>query len=203
MSSLPLLFLVERRQERVALRDVAWSATPRAERLYRTLVGRVEGDLELAVLTYSEAFTVLRLGRVDESGRLLDAAHRIVERCAPFMVHLLATMATFSRIVGRVAPGTRLRPGAFRLRRLIALAALSCLLEVCLVSSAERFRLRVYVLGHAYGLAARILLRESERLARQRSWTAREWARIQSIHGDFVTLKDELLGSLRVLLASL
>ena len=49
----------------------------------------------------------------------------------------------------------------------------------------------------------RYLLRDSERMIRQGSWSPAEWELIRSIHGDIVTLTQELLSSLRILLSSL
>jgi hypothetical protein len=46
-------------------------------------------------------------------------------------------------------------------------------------------------------------MRESERMISRGSWSAADWERIESIHGDFVTLTEELLRSLKTLLASL
>jgi len=203
VSSLPVLFLFSRRQQRGAFRRQEWVLTPRAESLYRSVAGRVEVDLDLAVLTYTEAFAARELGSPEGARRLLDAGHDLVERCAPAVVRLLAAMATFARVASVVAPVEPLRPGAFRLVPLAGLAALSLVLDLVLVSTCERFRLRVYLLGHAYGLALRRLVGDSEAMIRRGSWTPVEWERIRAIHGDFVTLKDELLRSLRILLTSL
>ena len=203
VGSLPVLFLVGRRQDRVALRDWQYVLTPRAERLYRFLVKRVEGDLDLAVLTYTEAFALRERGERDGAFKTLDAGHSVVERAAPGMLRLLAAMATFSREAATVPPAPPLRPAAFRLLPLVVIAAASRVFDNVLVSTSERFRLRVYLLGHGYGLAVRYLLRDSERLIRRGSWSAAEWEHIRSIHSDIVTLTEELLGSLRILLSSL
>jgi hypothetical protein len=119
------------------------------------------------------------------------------------MLRLLAAMATFSQQAEAVAPVAALRPSAFRLLPLFALAAASRILDSLLISTSERFRARVYLLGHGYGLAVRYLLRDSERMIHQGSWSAAEWQRIGSIHSDIVTLTGELLRSLRILLGSL
>jgi hypothetical protein len=203
VSSLPLLFALGRRQDQAVQRGWQCALTPRGERLYRSLAHHVEADLELAVLTYSEAFAVGERGGRAEALRLLSTGHSLVERCASKLVRLLAGMATFSRQTRVVASLPPLRPRAFRLRALTSLAALGRALDAVLVSASERFRLRLYLLGHGYGLAARTLLRDSERMLRRGSWTEAEWRRIQSIHGDFTTLTGELLGSLRALLTSL
>jgi hypothetical protein len=203
VGTLPLFFALGRRQEEATHRAWRYALTPRVERLYRSLAQRVEGDLDLAVITYTEAFAVREAGSEEEALRLLGAGHTLVERCAPGLLRLLAGMATFSRVAEVVAPMAPLRPRAFRLLPLAALAAAGRALDHVLVSAGERFRLRVYLLGHGYGLAARSLIRESERMIHRGSWTASDWKRIESIHGDFVTLTEELLRSLKTLLASL
>ncbi|MFI5184215.1 MAG: hypothetical protein ACHQNV_07450 [Vicinamibacteria bacterium] len=203
IGSLPVLVFVGRRQDRVAHREWEYRLTARGEGLYQSVLGRIEGDLDLAVLTYTEAFALGERGLHDDALRALEAGHGVVERAAPGMLRLLAAMATFSRATEAMAPVPSLRPVGFRLPPLVALAATSRLLDAVLVSVSERFRVRVYLLGHAYGLAVRYLLRDSERMIRRGSWSAAEWRRLQSIHGDIMTLTDELLRCLRVLLGSL
>jgi hypothetical protein len=203
VGTLPLFFALGRRQDQATHRTWEYPLTPRGERLYRTLAGGVEGDLELAVLTYSEAFAIRESGSHSEALRLLCAGHTLVESCGSRLLRLLAAMSTFSRQAQAVAPMTPLEPRSFRLLPLAAMAALGRALDHVLVSTPERFRLRVYLLAHGYGFAARSLLRDSERMVRRGSWNAAEWQRIQSIHGDFTTLTRELLGSLRALLTSL
>ena len=203
VGSLPLLFALGRRQDHAVRREWDWALTARGEQLYRTLAHRVEGELELAALTYSEAFAIRKRGSHAEALRLLTTGHTLVERSASRLLRLLAGMATFSQQAEIVAPLPPLQPRAFRLLPLATLAALGSVLDRVLVSAAERFRLRVYLLGHGYGFAARSLLADSERMIRRGSWSATEWRRIESIHADFATLTGELLESLHALLTSL
>jgi hypothetical protein len=203
VGTLPLLFALGRRQDHAARREWHWTLTDRGEQLYRALAHGVEGDLELAVLTYSEAFAIRQRGSHSEALRLLCTGHALVERCASRLLRLLAGMATFSQQAEVMAHVPPLEPRAFHLLPLATLAALGNVLDRILVSAAERFRLRVYLLGHGYGFAARSLLKDSERMIRRGSWSAAEWNRIESIHADFTTLTEELLGSLRALLTSL
>jgi hypothetical protein len=203
VGSLPLLFALGRRQDQAARQAWECGLTARAELVYRILAHRVEGDLELAVLTYSEAFAIREHGSYAEAIRLLSTGHSHVERCASSLLRLLAGMATFSQQAETMAPIPPLEPGAFRLLPLTTLAALGRVLDHVLVSAAERFRLRVYLLGHGYGFAARSLLRDSERMIRRGRWSAAEWDRIESIHSDFAALTREMLGTLRALLTSL
>jgi hypothetical protein len=112
-------------------------------------------------------------------------------------------MATFSRMVSAMAPVRPLRPKAFHVAEIVSLAYLNRLLHQFLVSTAERFRLRVYVLGRCFGIATRYLFTSTRRIAERQSESEREWEQIQAIRSDFQLLTDESLDSLRVLLTSL
>lgn len=202
-STLVVLFVFGRRNERAVKRDWELLLTPKGEKLYRAIEGRVQGELELADLTYEEAFIVRELGSLDEAIRLLDAGYHIIERFAPSMLRLLAAMAVFSRMVAAMAPVRPLRPRDFRLTQLASLAHLNRLLHQFLVSTAERFRLRVYILGRSIALATSFLFRSTRRIVDRQPEADREWEQIQAIRQDFQTLTDESLESLRVLLTSL
>lgn len=202
-STLAVLVLLGRRNERAVRRDWALLLSPRGERLYRRVEDKVQTDLALADSLYDEAFNVRELGSVDEAIRLLDVGARIIENFAPSMLRLLAAMATFSRMVSAMAPVRPLRPKDFRLAEIVSLAYLNRLLHQLLVSSAERFRLRVYILGRCFGVATRYLLGATGRIARRQDESEREWQQIQAIRNDFQSLTDESLESLRVLIDSL
>jgi hypothetical protein len=203
VSGLLVLFVFGRRNERAVRRDWELLLTPRGERVYRSIEGRVQSQLELADITYDEAFTVRELGSLDEARQLLDAGFRVIERFAPSMLKLLSSMATFSRMVSAMAPIPPLRPQGFRLAQLASLAYLNQILHQFLVSTTERYRLRVYVLGRGFGLATRYLLHSTRRVVSRQPEAEKEWDQIQAIRQDFQTLTDESLLSLKVLLTSL
>jgi len=198
-----VLFLFGRRNERAVRRDWELLLTPRGEKVYRTIEGRVQGEMALADLTYDEAFSVRALGSVDEAKRLLDVGYKVIERFSPSMLQLLSTMARFSRMVSAMAPVTPLRPRDFRLTEIASLAYLNGLVHQFLVSTAERFRLRIYILGQSFGLATRVLLRATRRIVHDEPEAEREWEQIESVREDFQTLTRDSLDSLRVLLTSL
>jgi hypothetical protein len=112
-------------------------------------------------------------------------------------------MAAFSRMVSAMAPVQPLRPRDFRLVQLASLAQLNRVLHQFLVSTAERFRLRIYILGRGFGMATRFLLRATERIVRRDRETDREWHQVEAIRADFQTLTRESLESLRALLTAL
>ena len=203
VGGLIVLFLLGRRNERAVRRDWDLLLTPRGEKLYHSIARRVQGEMELADLTYEEAFTIRQLGSIQEAEHLLDVGFKVIERFAPTMLRLLSAMATFSRMVSAMAPVPPLRPQGFRLPQLMSLAYLNQLLHQFLVSTAERFRLRVYIIGRGFGLATRFLLGSTRRILDKAPDHEREWEQIEAIRGDFQTLTDESLASLRVLLTSL
>lgn len=203
LSVLIVLFLFGRRNERAVRRDWELLLTPKGERVLKTIEGRVQSHLDLADLTYDEAFSVRELGSLEEAKHLLDVGFRVIEQFSPSMLRLLAAMATFSRMVSAMAPVTPLRPAGFRLAQLASLAYLHQFLHQFLVSTGERFRLRLYVLGRGFGLATRYLLQSTRRIVSNDPEAEREWQQIEALREDFQTLTDESMASLRTLLTSL
>ena len=198
-----ILYLLGRRDEGKVRRDWELLLTPRGEKVYRNIESRVQSEMALADMTYDEAFTVKELGSVEEAKHLLDVGYKVIEKFSPNMLKLLAAMATFSRMVSAMAPVTPLRPQAFRITQIASLAYLNQLVHRFLVTTAERYRLRVYILGRSFGLATRFLLDSTRRIVDNEPEADREWDQIQAVRQDFQTLTDESLESLRVLLTSL
>jgi len=202
LSCFVVLFLLGRRDERAIRRDWELLLTPKGESLYRNIEGRVHNELALADLTYDEAFSVRELGSVDEAKKLLDVGYKVIEKFSPNMLNLLTAMANFSRMVSAMAPVTPLRPRDFKLTQIVSLAYLNGLIHQFLVSTAERYRLKLYILGQSFGLATRFLLESTQKIAQGAPEADREWEQIQAIREDFQSLTDESLESLRVLLTS-
>jgi len=200
---IPFLYLLARRNERQVRRDWELLLTPKGEQLYRTIETRVSSEMQLAPMTYDEAFSVRELGSLEEAKHLLDVGYRVIEKFAPSMLRLLAAMSTFSRMVSAMAPIKPLRPQGFRLAQIASLAYLNQFLHNFLVTTAERYRLKVYILGRSFGLATRFLLSSTKRIAEGQPNAEKEWEQIQFVREDFQTLTDESLESLRVLLTSL
>jgi hypothetical protein len=198
-----VLFLFGRRNERVIRRDWELLLTPKGEKLYRNIEGRVNNEMALADVTFDEAFAVRELGSVDEAKKLLDVGYRVIEKFSPNMLQLLAAMANFSRMVSAMAPVSPLRPKDFRLTQIVSLAYLNGVLHQFLVSTSERYRLKLYILGRSFALGTRFLLDSTERIVRGEPEADREWDQIQAIRHDFQNLTGESLDSLRLLLTSL
>jgi len=200
---LVLLYLDGRRRERAVLRDWELVLTPKGERTYRWMESRVHSDLLLANLTYTRAFSARDVGSVDEAHRLLDVGCKLIEQFAPTMLRSLAAMAVLSRMVAAMAPVRPLRPRKFRLRQLANLAYLNQFVHHFLVSTSERFRLRVTILGRGFALLSRIALRSTDRIRTGSPDGDSEWQQIEAVRKDLHTLSDESLETFRILLTSL
>jgi hypothetical protein len=198
-----ILFLFGLRNERAVERDWELLLTPRGEKLYHSIRKRVSSEMALADMTYAEAFAVRELGSVDEAKHLLDVGYRVIEQFSPNMLKLLAAMATFSRMVSAMAPVTPLRPKDFRLAQIVSLAYLNSVLHQFLVSTSERYRLRLYIVGRSFALGTRFLLDSTRRILGGEPEAEREWSQIQTIRHDFQVLTEESLDSLKILLTSL
>ena len=203
VGGLALLALLGRRDERRVRKDWELMLTPKGELLYTSMESQFRTDLELMNATYDEAVAVRELGSMDDAIELLDAGFRIIEHFAPSLLKLLAAMATFSRMVSAMAPVAPLRPHRFQVGGLRGLAYLNQVLHHFLVTTAERFRLRVYILGRAVGLAVRYMVRSTQRISEHGRDADREWEQIAALREDFSTLTAESLESLKALLVSM
>ena len=204
-STLLVLFLMARRNERAVREDWETLLTPKGEKLYHNMEGRVRSELGMAELTFEHAEAYRELGTVDEALRLLDLGYRVIEKFSPSMLRLLAAMATFSRMVSAIAPVPPLRPRDFKLVQLASLAYLNVMLHQFLVSASERFRLKVYILGRSFALASRYLLKSIRTIGSPvtEAEKQKEWEQIAAIRSDFQSLTDESLDSLRLLLTAM
>ena len=202
-SCLLVLVLIGRRNERLIRRDWELLLTPRGEKVYGAIEGKVRAEIGMADLSFEHAMVYRELGTTEEAIRLLDVGYRVIEKFAPDMLRLLAMMATFSRMVSAIAPVRPLRPKDFRLVQVSSLAYLHGMLHQFLVSASERYRLKMYILGRSFGLATRFLLKSIQNLGAGATEAAREWDQIEAIRSDFQTLTDESLDSLRVLLTAM
>ena len=203
VGGLVLLFLLGRRDERRVRKDWELVLTPKGRRIYSSMESQLKADLELMNATYDEAASFRELGSIDDAKDLLDAGFRIIEHFAPNLLKLLAAMATFSRMVSAMAPVAPLRPRSFQVGGIRGLAYLNQVLHHFLVTTAERFRLRVYILGRCVGLAVKYMVRSTRKISEHGRDADREWDQIAAIREDFGALTAESLESLKVLLVSM
>jgi hypothetical protein len=203
VGGLVVLFLLGRRNESHVRRDWELVLTPKGRRIYSSMETQFHTDLELMNATYDEAVSFKELGSLEDAKDLLDAGFKIIEHFAPNLLKLLAAMATFSRMVSAMAPVAPLRPQQFRTGGLRGLAYLNQLLHHFLVTTSERFRLRLYILGRSVGLAVRYMVRSTGKITSGAKDVDREWDQIDAIRGDLGTLTRESLESLKALLVSM
>lgn len=203
VGGLVLLVLLGRRDERRVRKDWELVLTPKGQRIYASMDAQFKSDLELMNATYDEAASFRELGSMEDARDLLDAGFRVIEHFAPNLLKLLAAMATFSRMVSAMAPVAPLRPRDFQVSGLRGLAYLNQVLHQFLVTTSERFRLRLYILGRCVGLAVRYMVRSTEKIAAGGKDVDREWEQIDAIRGDLGALTTESLESLKLLLVSM
>ena len=171
--------------------------------LYARMRSQLDGDLAMADYAYDKAEEHRQGGSVDEALRLVELGYTMIERAAPDLRRLLAGMAVFSRMVSAMVPVAPLRPRDFKMAQLASLAALNQVLHRFVVTSAERFRLRLYVLGQGLAVVLRYLGGSTRRIRDTRSTLDRDWEDVAALRSDFRTISDESLESFRICLASL
>src|SRR5688572_15746093 len=203
LGGLVVLFLLGRRDERRVRKDWELVLTPKGRRIHSSMEAQFNTDLELMNATYDEAVAFRELGSMEDARDLLDAGFRIIEHFAPNLLKLLAAMATFSRMVSAMAPIAPIRPQQFQVSGVRGLAYLNQVLHHFLVTTSERYRLRLFILGRSVGLAVRYMVRSTGKIASGAPDADREWDQIAAIRGDLGTLTTESLESLKTLLVSM
>lgn len=193
---LVLLFVDGRRRERAIEREWELVLTPRGQRRLERFAAGVHDELALAELTYERAEEAREQGDLTAAYRLVDSGCELISAFAPKMVHALAAWMVLSRMAAAVAPVHPLRPRDFKLAQLVQLAYLSRFLHHLVVSTAERFRLRVYMLQRGFRTVGALALR-------WRGAPVTHWSELAAAHHDMGILSEESLESLRILLVSL
>ncbi|MEW5975348.1 MAG: hypothetical protein AB1898_06020 [Acidobacteriota bacterium] len=151
----------------------------------------------------NEAVEVKQRGNLEEALRFLSIGGDVIERFTPSLLCLLAIMTHFSRMAAAITPVKPLVPEHFQLSEVANLAQLHRLLHQFVVSTGQRFRLKLHIIGKALSITSRYLLRHIEDVILRRSPEEKDWQQVVSISQDFQRLSDESLQSFRVLLDSL
>jgi hypothetical protein len=197
------LFVDGQRRER-RLRD-QWelALSPRSKALVAVARARVEGELGLIDLMYSDAEEKRAAGQAADAIEFLDAGCRLIEAYCPTMLRSLAALSVLSRMASAIAPVQPLRPRGLKLRELRRLALVNQFVHEFLVSTQERLRLRVFILARGFMTIARLVARATFHLRERPTPAAPEWQRLDEARHDLRSLSDEWLESLRILLVSL
>jgi hypothetical protein len=198
-----VLVLAGLRSQATVLRDWQTVLKPWGEGVYEELERHVEGELRMADYAYSKAVDARAAGFSREAIRLLGIGSSSVQRMSPDMVTLLRGMSVVSRMAAAITVVEPLRARHFRLPRLTSLVALAGFAHHLLVSTAERYRLRAFVLRRGFGMTTRFLLERTERICSRCQATETDWDRIEAARADLRTLSRESLQTFQVLLRSL
>jgi hypothetical protein len=171
--------------------------------------GAIEA-LELQVLCDGAAVESARIGamsareRADfpQATRLAGLAYRAVEEATPDRLKRLRAMGVCIRMATAILPVQPLKPRNFRLAQLSSLAGLSSFIHHLLVSTGERFLLRLYVLGLGYRIIARSLSGSSGGITQDvgDDWA---WDAFDRATADWSSLEREHVESFRVFVLSL
>jgi hypothetical protein len=201
-SSLIVLYLHGRMNERAAWRQWTTLLEGRSEAIYKRARERIDDRLTLVDCAYEQAFEARKAGSLDEAIEFLGVGYDIVENIAPDLQRLVAGMAVLSRMASGLAPVPPLRSADFRNVGVANLAQVAGILHVFLVSAKERFRLRLFVLSRGFTLVTRWLFFWTQRIRAMRPLEPGPWQEVHALQHDFRKLSDESIESLRVLLLS-
>jgi len=199
------LYLEGRRRERRVERDWELALTPKGEKLLHALELQTRADLSMVDFTYTRAQEAQDIGHTTEALRLLDAGCRLIEQYCPSMLRSLAAWGVLSRMVSAMAPVQPLRPKRFQLRQLMGLAYLNEFVHHFLVTTGERFQLRVAILARGFSLLGRVVMRSTGRIkmAPNAPNAQPEWEQLQAARHDVHALTQDSLETFRTLLMSM
>jgi hypothetical protein len=185
------------------LRDWEKVLSPWGQEMYRKLQDRLEGETRMADYAFERALTARNAGSIEEAVRLLDVGLEVVNRTSPEMVSLLREMVVASRMAAAISPIGPLRPQSFRLPRLTTMTVFAALGHQIVFTTAERFRLRAYMLERGFGLATGCLRETAQRIRERKAKTDPEWDGIAAARADLRTLSAASLQTFQALLMSL
>jgi hypothetical protein len=171
--------------------------------------GAIEA-LELQVLCDGAAVESARIGALtardrsdfSQATRLAGLAYRAVEEATPDRLKRLRAMGVCIRMATAILPVQPLKPRNFKLAQLSSLSGLASFIHHLLVSTGERFLLRLYVLGLSYRILGRALGGSTTGLSHDVGdvWA---WDIFDRATADWATLEKENVESFRVFVLSL
>ena len=125
-----------------------------------------------------------------------------MEEATPDRLKRLRAMGVCIRMATAILPISPLRPRNFRLAQIASLAGLASFLHHVLVSTGERFLLRLYVLGLGYRIVTRSLSGSTGGLSHDVGdvWA---WDIFERATSDWTSLEREHLESFRIFILSL
>jgi hypothetical protein len=194
------LFVDGRRRELAVLRDWELALGPRAKDLLGVTRARLDAELAVIDLVHDGAREHRGRGRTSEALRLFDQGCLLIESYCPDLLRSVAALSVLSRMAAAMAPPRPLRPQDFRLRELERLAFLNQFAHQFVVTTGERFRMRLYFLARGISTLVRCVtrVRQGLRVAGEPSWE-----QLAAATHDVRSLSDAWHESFRLLLVSL
>jgi hypothetical protein len=162
----------------------------------------VEGDAETLDIVVDSVREARAEGDADEAERQILLAEKLVFEATPDRLSRLRALGLAIRMAAAVTPLPPLTASAFRRLRLRGLAGLSFLVHQVLVSPAERFILRVHVLGAGFRMIRAAFARRRATVE-ARPAAALLAHRFEDDVSDFKTLDAEHLEAARACVVSL
>lgn len=128
---------------------------------------------------------------------MMDGAAACIERNTPDRLDRLRAMMRFARMAAAIAP---VSAGRFRLGRLTAVASLGRGADIVLVSPAERFWVRCWVLAYGFRLTLKVAMKSRRALIFRQMRDARSLKAFESALSDWVGCDEEHKETLRALM---
>ena len=198
-----LLVILARRNEKKIRSDWQTLLSPAGEKIFDHARVEIETNTTMVGVAVQEALAIKRLGDIDEALRFLNIGSEVIERFTPNLLSLLTVMTKFSRMVSAMAPVNPLLPDSFHLAELTNLAHLQRILHQMLISTKQRFRLKLFIIGKGISITTRYLLLRIRDIVTHRSQADKEWEEIIGIGNDFQKLSQESVQSFHALLEAL
>lgn len=197
-----LLILARRNESKV---DEDWDRLSQLQRhdLVDSAGAAVDSQTNMADVIVGLALQAQRVGNKAEAIRLLNTGCDLIVRFTPSLLALLTTMARFSRMVSAITPAPPLVPADFRVAQMASLAYLNTILHHMLLTSVQKFRLRLFVLGKGISMVTRYLVETTRRITTGADRLQEDWQFIESITADYHTLSNQSLESFQRLVEAL
>ncbi|HXB56825.1 MAG TPA: hypothetical protein VN461_18835 [Vicinamibacteria bacterium] len=197
------LYLTGRRQEQQVEKEWELLLTQRGTKEIATATERVNSQLAVIDWAYDRAGAAQERGQTQQALDLFRIGCELIEDHCPTMLHCLGALAALSRMASAMAPSRPLRPSRFQLRELAHLALLNQFLHHLLVTTRERFRLRVAILVRGFRTLMRIVTASRTRIERSESEGVADIREALAARHDVRSLTDETLETFRLLILSL
>jgi hypothetical protein len=199
-----IVFMIfARRNEKNVQAEWQTLLSPASEKTFLQTRHQIERNSSMVGVAITEAMEIRKLGDLDEAIRFLDTGSDVIERFTPNLLSLLKVMIKFSRMMSAVTPVDPVLPQNFHLAELTNLAQLNRILHQILMSTKQRFRLKLYILGKGVRIASHYLLQSIKNVVTHRSAVDQEWEEVTKIGQDFQKLSNESVQSFRSLLEAL